>query len=499
MKPSQSDPYIPAFLNSLILSLCSGADKKVFLAYSGGLDSKVLLHALVILKIKNPELQISAIHINHGLSPNADQWAKNCLGTCRKFGIDLIIKKISVKTALQKGHSLEAVARDLRYAAFTEILNSGDLLLTAHHSDDQAETLLLQLFRGAGPKGLSAMPEKMPLGKGFLLRPLLPFSRHELEEYAHKNHLEWHEDESNADINFDRNYIRHTIMPLIKKRWGGILGPLCRVAEHCAEASELLNDLANQDYLNLQGTKPHTLSVKKLLSLSVARQSNVLRYWLHLLQLPTPSCVKLQNILHDVLLSRSDAMPLVTWREIEVRRYGDDIYTMSPLQKLPGNLIIPWEDLEKPLVLPYKLGTLDYKNIADKAGLPLPPKDKITIRFRQGGERIKLPNRQGTHSLKKLFQEWRVPPWQRNLIPLVYCDEKLIWVCILNENRFPGLAQIDSSSLDFPLGGNESSLRSVLDIHDSNERESQQRGKNFRNEKFSMAQPVRRMIGRSRS
>ena len=419
-----------SFLNSFIPSLCLGADKKIFIAYSGGLDSKVLLHALATLKKQNPELQISAIHINHGLSPNADQWAKNCLTTCQKFGIDLIIKKIAVKTALQKGHSLEAVARDLRYAAFTELLNDGDFLLTAHHKDDQAETLLLQLFRGAGPKGLSAMPEKMPLGKGFLLRPLLHFSRQELEKYAKQHDLKWHEDESNADLNFDRNYIRHTIMPVIKKRWSGILAPLCRVVEHCAEASELLNDLAAEDYLNLQGTKPHTLSVKKLLALSLARRSNVLRYWLNILQLPTPSCAKLQNILHDVLLSRVDAMPLVTWHKAEVRRYGDDVYAMPPLQKLPENLIIAWDDVEKPLVLPNNLGSLDYKKIVKESGLTKLPTEKNTIRFRQGGERIKLPNRQGTHSLKNLFQEWQIPPWQRDLIPLVYCNEKLIWVCI---------------------------------------------------------------------
>lgn len=401
----------------------------IYLAYSGGLDSQVLLHILAILKEENPELKISAIHINHGLSNNADLWANSCNTTCNKFNIPFIEKKVHVPNLHTKGHSLEATARHLRYAAFAEILKQDDYLLTAHHKDDQAETLLLQLFRGAGPKGLSAMPEKIPFQKGFLVRPLLNFTREDLKKYAKENNLEWNEDESNADVNFDRNYIRHEIMPLIKKRWPSAHISVARAANHYAEATELLEELAKQDLLNSKGTQPNTLSITKVLLLPKARQKNLLRYWIHSLKLPIPSTIKLETILSNVLMSRKDAMPLVAWQGAEVRRYKDNLYIMPPLLKIPKGLILNWNDLTKPFVLPHNLGVLNWQEIKKQNPL-ISDKGKITIRFRQNGETIKFSNRYGTHSLKKIFQEKQIPSWKRETIPLLYCDDKLLHICL---------------------------------------------------------------------
>lgn len=409
------------------------ADRRLVVAYSGGLDSHVLLHALAQLRSVKPKITIRAIHIDHGLNPNSRLWSKHCKKICRDLDIPLVIKKINAKKASNSGHSQEALARDLRYQALKKLLRKDENLLTAHHADDQAETILLQLFRGAGPKGLSAIPAVASLGTAILIRPLLSFSRKDLKAYAKKNKLVWVDDDSNFSCDIDRNYVRQKIMPVIKTRWKGVLKTLARSSKHCQEASVLLDDLAKFDIGD--ESKPH-LAVEKLLSLSAARQRNALRYWLRSLHLSIPNTAKLKQIQTDVLLSRHDAAPLVAWEGVEIRRYENNIYAMTPIPKLPSNLKLPWRDTKKPLKLPLGLGTLHFTDI-DKNWIYAAKKrnakhDKISIRFRKGGEKIRLPNRQGTHELKKLFQEYRIPPWQRNLIPLIYSGEELIAIVLPN-------------------------------------------------------------------
>jgi tRNA(Ile)-lysidine synthase len=236
---------------------------------------------------------------------------------------------VNVRTKLDKKHSPEAVARDLRYQELAQLLDKDECVLTAHHADDQAETVLLQLFRGSGTKGLAAMPEHKGFMQGALIRPLLGFTRAELRQYAVQNHLNWIEDESNENIGIERNFVRHKLMPIIKDHWPGIVTTLGRVAEHCAEASELSTALAAQDYAKVLGSEPDTLSIKNLLTLSNARQANVIRYWLHKLNLPTPSSIKLKHIQTDVLYCRKEANPVVHWHGAEVRRYRDDLYATN--------------------------------------------------------------------------------------------------------------------------------------------------------------------------
>ena len=209
-----------------------------------------------------------------------------------------------------------------------------------------------------------------------------------------------------------------------------ILEVLARSSSHFAEATELLEDLAELDLKKIAGIKPNTLSQKKLLKLTPARQNNVLRFWLHSLNFPTPSTIKLNEIKKNILESRIDASPKVTWTDTEIRRYRDDVYVMPPIPKLPSNLVLRWNDLKKPLILPSNLGTIHCENISVKLSSEL--KNKITIRFRSGAERVKLKNRKGSHTLKNLFQEIGIPSWQRNLIPLIYYEDDLIE--ILDDN-----------------------------------------------------------------
>lgn len=401
---------------------------KFLIAYSGGMDSHVLLHSMNILRQQNPALKVRAAHIHHGLNANADFWVKHCMTICQQLNIELVVRKIIVK---KNQHSLEALARELRYQEFAKIIASDECLLTAHHANDQAETVLLQLFRGGGPKGLAAMPKYKNLAQGDFLRPLLEFRRQDLHEYALKNQLYWIEDDSNANIGYDRNFIRHKLIPIIIERWPGIFKTLSRSAEHCAQANKLLSVLAYQDYLLTQGSAPDTLSIKQLLAFDTARCNNLIRYWLQKLNLPIPSSIKLQHIFTDVLHCRNDAHPIVHWQGAEIRRYRDDLYAMQPLSIIKTNIVIPW-DIKTSLELPNNLGTLT-RQLLKNHGLDLNyNSENITVRFRHGGHKCKVRNRAGTHSLKKLFQEQGIPPWQRNYVPLIFQDEELIGIIYHN-------------------------------------------------------------------
>lgn len=294
-------------------------------------------------------------------------------------------------------------------------------MLTAHHQDDQAETVLLQLLRGAGPKGLAAMPALKPFAQGWLGRPLLSFTRAQLTKFAEQHALQWIEDESNTNTHFTRNFLRHDIMPLLRKRWPEVSNTLARVAENCAQAQQILDDVAEQDLQTLQGSSANTLSITKLRDKDVVSQRHILRAWLNQLNFPLPSAVKLKQIQQDMLYAREDKLPHFSWRGIELRRYRDDLYAMP---KLPSNVAQQdrdW-DLAQTLVLP-NIGTLS-TTLTQSMGLRCDI-TKVNVRFRKGGETLRLPGRSCHHELKKLFQDWGIPPWQRQRIPLVYVEDQL--------------------------------------------------------------------------
>lgn len=393
--------------------------QRFWVAYSGGLDSHVLLHAIAGLL---PADKIRAIHINHGWHADAVQWTEFCRATCSALGVECEV--VAVNAHPSNGESPEAFARDARYAAFAEHLAPGDCLLTAHQKNDQAETLLLQLFRGAGVKGLASMPMLASFAQGYHLRPLLECSREDLEAYAKQHELQWIEDDSNLDTRYDRNYIRHELLPRIQQRWPAAAKTLARVAKHCSETQTLLDLQAANDLLTSQGSRRNSLSASKLLALGDARWQNVFRYWLQQLKMATPSNVHLQHVYQDILTSKPDAEPKVCWDKVIIQRYRDDIYALAarPTAELLTN--ITW-DLTQPLSIS-NFGLLTAKRtIGQGINADAIQNTIITVRFRQGGERCQPHGRQGSHPLKKLFQEWDVPPWERDRIPLLYCGDDL--------------------------------------------------------------------------
>jgi tRNA(Ile)-lysidine synthase len=406
------------------VSLCDAVSlhPNIYVAYSGGVDSHVLLHALVQL-VSNKQLKV--IHIHHGLFQQADEWAAHCQKICNKLKVDCEIVKVKVDCS--SGDSIEEAARNARYQVFAKLLQDGDVLVCAHHVDDQAETCLLQFLRGAGIKGLAAMPSVVRFAKGYLARPFLSISRQDILTYAKQNKLSWVEDESNHDLKFTRNFLRYKVMPLFKKRWPGISKTIMRVSDHCAEANQLLKELAEQDLSLVHGKASNTLSVQKLNNFSYVRQKNILREWLQNQGYLLPSTIKLKHIIGDVINARGDAKSCVSWSDVEVRRYQDDVYAMDALVQHDVGTHIFW-DCKKDLQLPANMGLLSCKKVVGKGVRQDVIKEPLKVAFRQGGEACRLLNRQGTHQLKKLFQEWQVPPWLRDRVPLIYIADKLAMI-----------------------------------------------------------------------
>ncbi len=386
--------------------LTSLTNKKHYcIAYSGGIDSHVLLHLSAQIKTCN----IRAVHINHGFSVNANEWERHCQQVCENLAIPFSAYRLAIK--INPGDSLEAVAREQRYAQFKKILQDNECLLTAHNADDQVETVFLQLMRGAGVKGLAAMP--LADDSNTHLRPLLPISRQAIEAYAQSNNLQWIEDESNQDQRFDRNYFRHQVLPVIKKRWPQALQTVARSAKHCGEAADLLTELAMLDLKKC--VKDKFLVMDYLLTLPAARQRNTLRVWIDNKGFGLPTTAQLEQIRKDVLLSDLAASPCLRWEQQEIRRYKNRLYVMPVSTGDEGDKILQfyWQNIKKKIAE----GQCGYLNIND-----------MVLRFRQGGERIRPAGRKETQTLKNLLQQWQVPPWERGRIPLLYYRGELVAV-----------------------------------------------------------------------
>jgi len=394
-----------------------GERKTYLIAYSGGLDSHVLLRLCRQLR-KTLPLKLRAIHIHHGLSANADLWAAHCARVCQEYEIDFAVKTIHFEK--NGSDSIEALAREQRYQAFAEYLQKDEILLTAHHQDDQAETVLLQLSRGAGIKGLAAMPVIKPFACGWHGRPLLSFQRVALQRYAELEQLTWIEDESNQNINLTRNFFRHHILYPLKERWPTIAATLSRTAMHCAEANQLLDEFAHLLLSTVAGGKANTLSVTKLLRLSSEKQKLLLRAWIAKLGFPALNTKKIEQVQETILKAGRDRIPRIAWANVVLRRFKDDLYLVRCLPvKIEQSFL--W-DLSSALHLS-PLGKLQVqKTLATGFSEAI---GEVRVQFRQGGEKANIKDR-GRHTLKNLFQEWGVPTWERDYIPLIFKGEKLI-------------------------------------------------------------------------
>lgn len=381
---------------------------RLYIGFSGGVDSTVLLHFLS----RQPELKqrLTAVHIHHGLSPNADAWSAHCQQVAQQFNVPFLSRKIKIASK----SNIEEQARDLRFEAFNRLIDSRDALLLAQHQDDQAETVLLRLFRGTGINGAAAMAAERSLPRGRLIRPLLNCTRQELVDYAQRWQLSWVEDESNQSLSYDRNFLRQQIMPLIKQRWPSAVANITRFSLHCREAQTMLEEF-NQLELSDIDLSRASLDLKVLENLSQSRRKLLIRQWLKNHYHVLPSSQLMQRIVNELMAARVDANPVIEWRPFQLRRYQNQIY----LWQEPECLDAVWQQFPEPLMI--SSGRLTA--MKSSAGFKFNGNQRLEIRFRKGGERFYY---RGQHkSLKKLFQDWGLPPWLRDCWPLIYIDGQL--------------------------------------------------------------------------
>ncbi len=387
----------------------------LLVGFSGGLDSTVLLHTL----IQSPELRAKtiAVHIHHNLSSNADFWQAHCQRICEDWGVSFRAFHVQIGSS-----NIEQEARLKRYQIFSELLTAEGCLLLGHHQDDIAETLLLHLMRGSGVKGLGGIRAEYPFANGFLYRPLLDFSRIDIQAYAAVHELSWIEDESNQNRYFSRNYIRHEVLPRLRHRWPNACQKLAECAEHVQEAQDNLFDLAELDCPALANPL-YVLDYTHLLGLSERRLVNVILTWFYRLHVPMPNTSTLKRIISEVVRAKSDAVPIVEWGEYLLRRYQNKLYLLFQKEQSQSLENLNWSSFPAPLFLNEREYLLA---IPAKTGIFIPPHAQVEIRYRSGGETLR--RHQQTQLLKKLFQAHAVPPWLRQSIPLVYVNGELVCV-----------------------------------------------------------------------
>ena len=396
-------------------------------AFSGGADSTALLAALAALR--RPPLKVRALHVDHGLNPRSRSWSAHCRRVARALEVPLTVR--TVRLARRRGESLEAAARAARYGLFGAALTDGEALLTAHHQDDQLETVLLQLLRGAGVAGLAAMPAVAPFAAGLLVRPLLALRRAELLAWLAAEHLSWVEDDSNVQLHLDRNYLRARVLPVIRERWPAAASTVARSARHAADAQQLLDALGEADAA--RAASGAMLSAKVLRRLPLARRRNALRYWIAAAGLRVPPTSRLEQIATVLLAAREDAQPLVAWEGASVQRQADLLALRAAAGAAAaatangplGELTWHWRDASS-CVLPGPCGTLalevDAHGPIDLDALP----PSLTLRARRGGERLRPVRGGPRRALKSLLQQARVPAPKRAHLPLIFAGERLI-------------------------------------------------------------------------
>jgi tRNA(Ile)-lysidine synthase len=413
---------------SSISNLIPSDSATIFIGYSGGVDSHVLLHLLAKIPCLTPK--IVALYVNHGLQDESDNWAKHCQQQCKQ--LDVAYKVLSVDAKAKAGESPEEAARNARYAAFRRLVKSGDILLTAQHREDQLETVLLQMFRGAGLSGLSAMASYSAFGDGVLMRPFLTISKVSIQAYAVHHHLSWIDDPSNLVDDFDRNYLRNQIIPLLKQRWPSLDQTVSRSAQHCADGAALINDWVIHNMRQIVDPIDNGLLIPLWQSFDSIQRSYLLRQWLTNFGLKPPSQAVLQTIMLQVIDATDSANPIVSLQNKRIKKYRQKLYCLDSSELVDTFNTGGWE----PKQLFFDLANGYHLKLVDSnSGIPKSfwSSKAVTVQKRKGGERIQLPFRQGSHCLKKLFQEYNVPPWQRISKPLIFIDGQLavvpgLWV-----------------------------------------------------------------------
>jgi tRNA(Ile)-lysidine synthase len=367
------------------------ADKKIVVALSGGIDSVVLLHYLN----KHYPNQIRVIHCNHHISDHANDWEDFSKKLCEKLNLDIDVLDLDIP----QSNNLEEAARVKRYESLKASINIDEVICTAHHQNDQAETLLIQLLRGSGSRGLSAMPKLKTFGKGLLYRPFIDIEKSEIRGYAIENHLDWIEDDSNNDEKFTRNFLRHNILPQLEKLYPHVHKNIARASKHQSELSKISDDLAILDIESLGLLKNNRLQSDLLKQMEEYRLKNVLRYHLSQLNFRSPSEKVLEQMI-QLVRAKEDSVPVVSWSHYEVRRYQDELYFLDLNQS---------EERES---CPF------YEEFSSHP--------KFSIGYREDGLRVKFPGKEHSQSLKKVLQEKQIPTWERDQLRMYYVDGNLV-------------------------------------------------------------------------
>lgn len=406
-------------------------NETVIVGYSGGVDSTVLLHILAQIKKRfYPNLNLSAVHIHHGISKNADDWLTFCEKICCEWNVPF--HHARVKLNLNIGN-IEQQARDARCSVFKKhmatIQNQSAILCTAQHLDDQVETFFLALKRGSGPTGLSSMPQIKAFYEHQLIRPFLTIKKNEINFYAKENNLMWVEDESNKNQNYDRNFLRESILPEITKRWPQFSDMVVRSAELCGQQQQLLDSLLQESFseiINDDGS----LSINPLKQSSVIKKDNLMRMWFQFHNQKMPSRQQLKEIWTTVICAKEDANPKILLHRKQIRRYKNRLYLL-PFYSDISSVVLNW-NLINNLELPDHLGFLSVSQIdtlkddnKNKRCRAPQKSETATVKFSINGN-VSTVNRDHSRRIKKLWQELNIPPWQRNRIPLIFYNETLI-------------------------------------------------------------------------
>jgi tRNA(Ile)-lysidine synthase len=419
---------MPDLNSQIIAPLVPLSCRKVFVAYSGGLDSHVLLHMCAAL----PMLigKIVAVYVDHGLQAASAAWGEHCRRQAAELGVAFQLLRVDAKAG--GGESPEAAAREARYRAFRELLDIDNILLVAQHREDQMETLLLQLVRGAGVAGLAGMPVVSAFGKGQILRPLLDVAKDDIRDYAQRHGLLWVEDPSNQSSDFDRNYLRNEILPLLKQRWPSLDKTVARSAKLCGDAAQMIGDWAEQTLQTVFDPADGSIDIAAIPAISAVQMNYLLRHWLSRMGLKPPSRAVLQTLVDQLVGGRLDAMPQINIQGHSIRKYRQKLYCLSTERLQKETQSTTWKQQQERISLRngYVLLRATASGGLSKA---LWNNAEVTVAPRQGGESLKLSGRVGHHCLKKLYQEAGVPPWERDVRPLIYLNGRLaavagLWV-----------------------------------------------------------------------
>ncbi|NOI66616.1 tRNA lysidine(34) synthetase TilS [Vibrio sp. 99-8-1] len=427
---------IYSHFSSVLDSFTLHTHGKVVLALSGGVDSRVLLHLLAHYRSKHPSLICQVVHVHHGLSDNADSWSEQCAVWCEEYSFDFKVERVTLNLGNQI--STEQEARVHRYQVLEKYVAEGDVLLTGQHATDQVETFLLALKRGSGPKGLSSMPVSTVFSQGHLVRPLLAISRQQVYQFAQDEKLDWLEDESNNDIKFDRNFLRHHVVPVLTERWPEIEKSVGRSAKLCAEQEQLVNELLEEKLsFCLQADK--SLAIDALSQQSELARKQLIRMWLKRQSCLMPSYKQLELIWSEVAQAKKDANPTLGIASGTIRRFQHALYFVAPhcdVSHWTGEL--HWQ---QPLKLPDNLGELLFVSIersqaegtanerVEKMTLRTPSEEEtVSVTFAPEGLLAHPATRTHSRKLKKLYQEYGVPTWLRKRTPIIMYNDKIAMV-----------------------------------------------------------------------